>query len=72
MILIYSGVGHNFITHSTVLVLRLSVDPLKKLWVRLGVEHQVITKGKRSRLALQLGELEVIIDAYEMNLEGVD
>lgn len=72
LVLIDSGVSHNFVSPQVVTFLNLEVDHTKKLAVRLGDGHRVFTIGKCLNVPLQIGELTVTVDAYILELGGVD
>lgn len=40
--------------------------------MRLGDDHRVFTAGKCFRIPLQIGDLNILIDAYILDLGGVD
>lgn len=46
LVLIDSGASHNFVSPQVVSSLDLEVDQSKKLAVRLGDGHRVLTRGK--------------------------
>lgn len=72
VVLIDSGASHNFINSQVTTALGLDVNHTKKLGVRLGDGHRVETKRKCSSLVLNLGSIDVTMDAYVLDLGGVD
>lgn len=72
LVLIDSGATHNFISPKVVEALGLQLVPSKPLGVKLGDDHRVLTMGKCAAISLVLGEMETTIDAYILELGGVD
>lgn len=72
LILIDSGASHNFVSPQVVAALDLKIDHSRKLSVRLGDEHCIFTAGKCLSIPLKLGGINVTIDAYILELGGVD
>lgn len=72
LVLIDSGATHNFISPKVVEALGLQLVPSKPLGVKLGDGHRVLTMGKCAAISLVLGEMETTIDAYILELGGVD
>lgn len=71
LVLVDSGVSHNFVAPQVASSLDLKVDYSKKIAVRLGDEHHVFTIGRCSKVPLQIGELTIMDDAYILDLGGV-
>lgn len=72
LILIDSGVGHNFVSPQMVSSLDLTIDRSKKLTVRLGDGHRAVTVGKCYNIPLQIGKFDCVVDAYILDIGGVD
>lgn len=71
MVLIDSGVSHNFILQEVVSGLGLRVDTTNQMGVRLGDGHRIKTQGRCSNIQVQLGDLGIIVEADIMELRGV-
>lgn len=70
--LVDSGASHNFISPEVVSVLGLSMDKSSQLGVRLGDGHLIKTQGRVLGMSIQLGEFNDVVDAYIMELGGID
>lgn len=72
VVLVDNGSSHNFVAPQVVSTLNITVDSSKGFGVRLGDGHRISTKGKRTGLPIQLGENNIVVDAYVLDLGGVD
>jgi len=72
VVMIDSGASHNFISPRVAAALDLSITPTKDLRIRLGDGHQVMTRGKCSDLVIQLADSKFNVDAYVLELGGLD
>lgn len=72
VVLVDSGASHNFISPKVVSALGLSINESHKMGVRLGDGHRIFTKGRCSGIQLRLNDSEFSIDAYVMELRGMD
>lgn len=72
VVLIDNGASHNFLSPHVEAALGLPFNIASQFSVRLGDGHCIHTKGKCSNIALQLGDLELTIDAYILDFGGVD
>lgn len=68
IVLVYGGVTHKSINPFAVSTLGLKVDASQTLGVRLGDGHIVDTLGKCAGLHSKVGELEMSVDAYILEL----
>lgn len=72
MVLIDSGVSHNFISLAVASSLSLKVDATYQMGVRLGDGHRIKTQGRCSNIQVQLGGLGIVVEANIMELGGID
>lgn len=72
VVLVDSGTGHNFISPEVVSVLGLRTDKACQMGVRLGDGHRIKMQGRCPVVNIQLGELKIVVDAYIMELGGID
>lgn len=72
MVLVDSGTIHNFVSPTMALALGLPVDNSHKMEVRLDDGHRIFRKGKCPEIMIKLAESKFNIDAYVMELGGVD
>jgi len=72
LIMVDSGVSHNFISPQVAAALDLCVTPTQELGILLGDGHRVFTRGKCSNLTVQLANSKFVVDAYVLELDGLD
>lgn len=72
LLMVDSGTSHNFVAPQVTTTLSIAIDSSKRFGVRVGDGHRVFTKAKYPGLPLQLGANEVVMDAYVLDLGGVD
>lgn len=72
VVLVDTGASHNFISPSVVSVLGLGVDNSNFIGVKLGDGHRILTQGKCPEIKVQLGAMEIEVEAYIMELGGID
>ncbi|PNY08330.1 retrotransposon-related protein [Trifolium pratense] len=70
--LIDSGATHNFISPKVVEALGLVMVPSNPLGIKLGDGPRVMTMGKCVGISMVLGDMETTLDAYILELGGVD
>lgn len=67
-----SGATHNFVAPQVITALNIPMDPTKRFGVRLGDGHMIVTRGKCTGLPLLVGDNDITVDAYVLDLGGVD
>ncbi|CAJ2672993.1 unnamed protein product [Trifolium pratense] len=72
LVLIDSGASHNFISPQISTALGLSVSPIAEKSIKLGDGHKIVSKGMCKGVKIQLGPLEVVVDALVLELGGLD
>lgn len=72
IVLIDSGASHNFISPEVVAGLELKIEIDHQIRVKLGDGHHVRTQGRCPVIQVQFGEFEVIVEAFVMELGGID
>ncbi|KAJ1415697.1 Aspartic peptidase, active site [Sesbania bispinosa] len=72
LILVDSGATHNFISKKLVAAIEWPVEDTKKMNNKLGDGHKTEARGKCKGVQIELGEVQVIIDALMFDLEGID
>jgi len=72
LVMIDSGASLNFISSHVMAALDLRITPTQELRICLGDGHQVLTRGKCSNLILQLDGSKFVVDAYVLELGGLD
>lgn len=70
--LIDSGASHNFVAPQMVASLSLAVEHSKRFAVKLGDGHRIWTAGLCSKIHFQMGDIQMKVDAYILDLGGVD
>ncbi|KAJ1387664.1 Aspartic peptidase, active site [Sesbania bispinosa] len=68
VVLVDSGASHNFISPQVSAALEILVTPTPELGIRLGGDHRVTTRGTCSNLNILLGDVDINIDAYVLDL----
>ncbi|MCI40211.1 enzymatic polyprotein, partial [Trifolium medium] len=63
MVLIDSGASHNFISPQITTALGLNVSPIAARSIRLGDGHKIVSKGVCRGVKINLGQIEVEVDA---------
>ncbi|KAG9458686.1 hypothetical protein H6P81_003194 [Aristolochia fimbriata] len=71
-LLVDSGASHNFISHTLVRKLGLSIDDTTEFGVHLGDGHRVLSRGLCKELKVQIGDIQIAVDCYPFDLGGVD
>lgn len=73
LILVDSGATHNFISPKIVKALGIPMQEMEKgLGIRLGDGNRVVTKGKCSKLEVSVGKCTCEIDAWVLDMGGLD
>ncbi|PNX80637.1 hypothetical protein L195_g036643, partial [Trifolium pratense] len=72
VVLIDSGVSHNFISPNLATALGLAVKHVAERKIKLGDGHKVVSKGVCEGLSLILGNMKVVVDALILDLGGLD
>ncbi|PNY13662.1 retrotransposon-related protein [Trifolium pratense] len=72
LVLIDSGASHNFISPKVTTALGLAITPTPARNIKLGDGHKVSTKGICEGVMMKMGESEVVVDAYVLELGGMD
>ncbi|MCH85577.1 enzymatic polyprotein, partial [Trifolium medium] len=72
LILIDSGASHNFISPKVTTALGLKVTPMAAKSIKLGDGHRVNSHGMCEGINLQLGQIDVVVDAIVLELGGLD
>lgn len=72
LVLVDSGVTHNFIAPQVVQSLGLKIDHSKRIPVKLGDGHRVFNGGKCSGVPLQVNDLTIVVEAFVLDLRGMD
>jgi len=67
-----NGASHNFISPQVAATLDLCITPTQELGIRLGDGHRVLTRVKCSSLTVQLVNSKFVVDAYVLELGGLD
>ena len=71
-LLIDSGASHNYITRELVTALNLPITETKEYVVSLGDGSKRSSQGKCQGLVVQLGRDSLLLDAYILDLGGMD
>ncbi|PNY16937.1 retrotransposon-related protein [Trifolium pratense] len=72
LVLIDSGASHNFISPKVTSALGLAITPTKARNIKLGDGHKVWTEGVCEGLKMKMGECEIVVDAFVLELGGMD
>ncbi|PNX67467.1 retrotransposon-related protein, partial [Trifolium pratense] len=72
LVLIDSGASHNFISPKVTSALGLVITPTAAKNIKLGDGHKVLTQGICEGVKMKMGEFEVIVDAFVLELGGMD
>ncbi|PNX59898.1 retrotransposon-related protein [Trifolium pratense] len=68
LVLIDSGASHNFISPKVTSALGLVITPTAAKNIKLGDGHKVLTQGICEGVKMKMGEFEVIVDAFVLEL----
>ncbi|XP_020229308.1 uncharacterized protein LOC109810295 [Cajanus cajan] len=71
-VLIDSGAAYNFISTELTQTLGIEVQDSIRMGIKLGDGHRVLTRGKCSGLVLKFQDTKFQIDAYVLELGGMD
>jgi hypothetical protein len=72
LVLIDSGATHNFISPQITTALGLQITPMAEKYIKLGDGHKIISKGVCKDVKILLGSIEVEVDAWVLELGGLD
>ncbi|MCH79746.1 enzymatic polyprotein [Trifolium medium] len=72
LVLIDSGASHNFISPKVTTALGLAITPITARNIKLGDGHKVLTRGLCEGVKMKVGELEIVVDAWVLELGGMD
>ncbi|MCH81215.1 Ty3/gypsy retrotransposon protein, partial [Trifolium medium] len=72
LVLIDSGVSHNFISPKLATALGLSITPVAVRSIKLGDGHKVFSQGICEGIRMKFGSVEVVVDALVLELGGLD
>ncbi|MCH82079.1 enzymatic polyprotein, partial [Trifolium medium] len=72
LVLIDSGATHNFISPQIVTALGLKITPMAEKHIKLGDGHKIVSNGLCKEVKIQLGTIEVMVDAWVLELGGLD
>ncbi|GAU14480.1 hypothetical protein TSUD_250200 [Trifolium subterraneum] len=72
LVLIDSGASHNFISPKVTNALGLVISSTAARNIRLGDGHKVTTQGMCKGIKMKMGDLEVVVDAWVLELGGMD
>jgi hypothetical protein len=72
LVLIDSGASHNFISPKVTSALGLIITPTKARNIKLGDGHKVWTEGVCEGLKMKIGECEIVVYAFVLELGGMD
>ncbi|GAU17045.1 hypothetical protein TSUD_105440 [Trifolium subterraneum] len=72
LVLIDSGASHNFISPKVTIALGLKITPTAVRYIKLGDGHKVLTQGVCEELKMKLGEMELVVDVFVLELGGMD
>ncbi|MCI16743.1 enzymatic polyprotein, partial [Trifolium medium] len=72
LVLIDSGASHNFISPKIATALGLKVSPMAGKSIKLGDGHKVMSQGVCEEIKIQLGSIEITVDAMVLELGGLD
>jgi hypothetical protein len=70
--LIDSGATHNFISPQITMALGLSITKVAEKHIKLGDGHKIVSKGVCRDVKMQLGPIEIVVDAWVLELGGLD
>ncbi|KAJ9547857.1 hypothetical protein OSB04_020400 [Centaurea solstitialis] len=71
-VLIDSGASHSFILPHVAIALDLAVESHRKLGVRLGDGHRVMTQGECKDVRLVVGDFETTVDTFVLEMGKLD
>lgn len=69
---VYTGASRNFISPAVISILGLKVDFNHLMGIKLGDGHRIQTQRKCLGIKMQLGDVEINVEAYIMKLGGID
>ncbi|PNY15662.1 retrotransposon-related protein [Trifolium pratense] len=72
LVLIDSGATHNFISPQIVMALGLKITPMADKYIKLGDGHKVVSKGICKNITIQIETIQVVVDAWVLELGGLD
>ncbi|KAK2367399.1 hypothetical protein QL285_080687 [Trifolium repens] len=72
LVLIDSGATHNFISPQITTALGLQITPMADKYIKLGDGHKITSKGVCRDVKILLGSIEVEVDAWVLELGGLD
>ncbi|PNX59698.1 retrotransposon-related protein [Trifolium pratense] len=74
MVLVDSGASHNFISSKLATALELPITQMaaRKRKIKLGDGHKVLSQGVCEGVKVNLGSIEVSVDALVLDLGGLD
>ncbi|MCH83009.1 hypothetical protein A2U01_0003823, partial [Trifolium medium] len=72
VVLVDSGASHNFISSQITAALGLPITPMAAKRIKLGDGHKVVSLGMCKGVRLNLGQIEVEVDALVLDLGGLD
>ncbi|CAJ2636500.1 unnamed protein product [Trifolium pratense] len=72
LVLIDSGASHNFISPKVTTALGLAITPTTTRNIKLGDGHKVSTTGMCKGVKMKVGEFEIVVDAFVLELGGMD
>ncbi|MCH80746.1 enzymatic polyprotein, partial [Trifolium medium] len=72
LVLIDSGATHNFISPQVTTALGLNITPMAEKHIKLGDGHKIVSKGVCRDVKMQLGPIQVVVDAWVLELGGLD
>ena len=72
LVLVDSGATHNFISHKLVKAMGWSVKATAPLHIKLGDGFKAKTQGECKRILIEIGQMQMNIDAMLFDLDGLD
>jgi hypothetical protein len=72
LVLIDSGASHNFISPKITTALGLNVTSVAAKSIKLGDGHKINSTGVCEGIRMKLGMIEVVVDAFVLELGGLD
>ncbi|MCH83560.1 hypothetical protein A2U01_0004386, partial [Trifolium medium] len=72
LVLIDSGATHNFISPQVTTALGLTITLMAEKHIKLGDGHKIVSKGICKEVKVQLGQIQVVVDAWVLELGGLD
>lgn len=72
LVLVDSGATHNFISHKLVKAMGWDVKLTTPLQIKLGDGYKAKTQGECKGVTLEIGRLQIAIDAMLFDLDGID